>query len=124
GDPKTVLDKVLATAKKSDPKLRDVYLAAGELALEKHDYELAAKKFQEGLKELPDDPDLNCGLAQAYEPSDPDLTIQALDAAFKRNSNHIGSLLLLAEHNLDAEDYAAAAKLLDRVEKVNPWHSD
>ena len=124
GDPKTILDKVLAMAKKSDPKLRDVYLAAGDLALEKHDYDLAAKKFQEGLKELPNDPDMNYGLAQAYEPSDPDLTMTALDAAFKRNSNHVGCLLLLAEHHLDAENYTEASKLLDRVEKVNPWNSD
>jgi tetratricopeptide (TPR) repeat protein len=124
GDPKTILDKVLAMAKKSDPKLRDVYLAAGNLALEKHDYDLAAKKFQEGLKELPNDPDLNYGLAQAYEPSDPDLTMAALEAAFKRNSNHVGCLLLLAEHQLDAENYSEATKLLDRIEKVNPWNSD
>jgi cytochrome c-type biogenesis protein CcmH/NrfG len=124
GDPKSILDKVLVMAKRSEPKLRDLYLAAGELALEKHDYALAAKKFEEGLKELPNDPDLQFGIAQAYEPSDPDLTMQALDAAFKRNSNHVGCLLLLAEHQLDAEDYTAAAKLLDRVETVNPWHSD
>jgi tetratricopeptide (TPR) repeat protein len=124
GDPKSILDKVLVMAKRSEPKLRDVYLAAGELALEKHDYALAAKKFEEGLKELPNDPDLQFGIAQAYEPSDPDLTMEALNAAFKRNSNHVGCLLLLAEHQLDAEDYPAAAKLLDRVEKVNPWHSD
>jgi tetratricopeptide (TPR) repeat protein len=48
-DPKDVLEKVYATAQKADPKLRDVYLARGELALEKHDFALAARAFEEGL---------------------------------------------------------------------------
>jgi tetratricopeptide (TPR) repeat protein len=124
GDPKRVLDKLLEPARKAEPKYREVYLAAGELALDKHDFELAAKKFQEGLKQLPDDPDLHRGLAQAYEPSEPGLMMEELAAALKRNSNHVGSLLLLAERNLDAEEYAEATKLLDRIEKVNPWQPD
>ena len=47
-DPKTVLDKLFQPAKESDPNLRDVYLAIGGLALDKHDFALAAKGFQEG----------------------------------------------------------------------------
>jgi tetratricopeptide (TPR) repeat protein len=123
-DPKRVLDKIFETARKANPKMREVHLASGELALEKHDFALAAKKFQEGLKQLPDDPDLLFGLAQAYAPSDQALMIDSLEAALARNSNHVGSLLLLAEHNIDAEDYAEAAKLLDRIKNVNPWHPE
>src|SRR6185436_15605379 len=33
-DPKSVLDQIFALAKKTEPKLRDVYLASGNLALE------------------------------------------------------------------------------------------
>ena len=51
---------------KPTPRSREAYLAGGQLALDKHDYALAAKRFEEGLKQLPDDPDLRCGLAQAY----------------------------------------------------------
>ncbi|HEU0037917.1 MAG TPA: tetratricopeptide repeat protein, partial [Verrucomicrobiae bacterium] len=123
-DPKRVLDKIYDTARKANPKMREVHLASGELALEKHDFALAAKKFQEGLKQLPDDPDLHFGLAQAYAPSDAALMIDSIEAALARNSNHVGSLLLLAEHNIDAEDYAEAAKLLDRVKMVNPWQPE
>ena len=121
-DPKKVLDRVFDAAAKLDPKLRDVYLAAGDLALEKHDYALAAKKFQQGLAELPEDPDLYFGLAQAYAPNDAPLMLEAVEKALERNSNHVGSLLLLADHAIDAEDYPAAAKFLDRVETVNPWN--
>jgi len=60
-DPKRVLDQLFETARKADPKARDVYLASGELALDKHDFALASKKFGEGLKQLPDDAELNYG---------------------------------------------------------------
>ena len=123
-DPKRVLDQLFDVAKKRSPKLREAYLAAGNLALDRHDYALAAKKFEEGLKELPDDPDLQCGLAQAYEPSDSALAATALEAALKRNSNHIGSLLMVVDHCIDAEDYDEAKDTLERLKSVNPWHPD
>jgi tetratricopeptide (TPR) repeat protein len=123
-DPKMVLDRLYDRVKKSNPKLREVYLAMGELALDKHDFALAAQVFQEGLKQLPDDPDLHFGLAQAYAPSDMKLMLPSLTAALDKNTHHAGSLLLLADHSIDAEDYAVAAKFLDQVEAVNPWHPE
>src|SRR5687767_11609978 len=50
-DPKLVLDNFYEPAKKANPKLRDPYLAAGELALEKQDFALASKYFNQGIKE-------------------------------------------------------------------------
>ncbi len=123
-DPKRVLDRVYAAALKAEPKSREVYLASGNLALDKHDFALAGKKFQEGLAQLPDDPDLHFGLAQAYAPTDGALMASELELALERNSNHIGSLLLLADRSIDAEDYPQATKLLDRAGTVNPWHPD
>lgn len=123
-DPKKVLDTVFEAARKDDPKNREVYLSMGDLALQKHDYALAAKHFNAGLKELPGDPDLQFGLAQAYAPSDPALMQSALEAALGRNSNHVGCLLLLAEYNMDGEDYEAAERFLARVDAVNPFCPD
>ncbi len=123
-DPKRVLDRAFEMAKKAAPTLSEVYLASGTLALEKHDYALAAKTFQEGLKQQPDDPDLHCGLATAYEPGNQELMIASIEAALEQNSNHVGSLLLLAGHCIDAEDYAKAGEFLDRVSSVNPFHPD
>lgn len=123
-DPKRVLERLFDPAKKADPTLREVYLARGDLALDKHDYALAAKNFEEGLKPLPDDPDLHCGLARAYAPGDTALMMSALQAALTRNSNHVGCLLLLADHQVDAEDYPEARQLLDRILTVNPWHPE
>ena len=123
-DPKVVLTQLYDRVKQINPKSREVYLASGELALEKHDFALAARLFEEGLKQLPDDPDLHYGLARAYAPSDQKLMLASLAAALERNTNHVGSLLLLADHSIDAEDYAAAGKLLDQVAAVNPWHPE
>jgi tetratricopeptide (TPR) repeat protein len=123
-DPKMVLDRLYDRVRKANPKLREVYLASGELALEKHDSALAARLFQDGLKQLPDDPDLHFGLARAYAPSDPKQMLASLDETLERNTNHVGSLLLLADHSIDAEDYDTADKLLTQVELVNPWQPD
>jgi tetratricopeptide (TPR) repeat protein len=123
-DPKQVLTKIFDPAKKADPKLVDVYLAGGNLALDKHDFALAAKQFEAALKLFPDEPELHYGLAQAYAPSDTAAMSGAVEAALERNSNHVGSLLLLADHTIDAEDYNEAAELLDRIKAINPWHPD
>jgi tetratricopeptide (TPR) repeat protein len=120
-DPKLVLDTLFDSARKADPSSREPYLASGQLALNKHDFALAAKRFEEGLKQLPDDPDLQCGLAEAYAPSDGALMAAALEKALTRNSNHVNSLLLLADRSIDAEDYTETEKLLDRIEAINPW---
>jgi tetratricopeptide (TPR) repeat protein len=120
-DPKQVLDTLFDSARRADPTSREPYLASGQLALDKHDFALAAKRFEEGLKQLPDDPDLLCGLAEAYAPSDGSLMADALEKALTRNSNHVSSLLLLADRSLDAEDYAETERLLDRIQSINPW---
>jgi len=123
-DPKRVLERIFDTLKRAVPPQREAFLAAGELALDKHDYALAARTFREGLEKLTDDPDLHFGLARAYAPSQPALAQTAVEAALNINTNHVPTLLLLADHAIDAEDHAAAEIWLDRVEAVNPWHPE
>ncbi|MFM8336454.1 MAG: tetratricopeptide repeat protein [Opitutaceae bacterium] len=119
-DPKEVLEKVFGVAQKSDPKLRDVYLARGELALDKHDFALAAKAYEEGLKVLPDDPDLHFGRARAYAESDRKVARAALQAALDKNPRHVPSLLQLADRHIAAEAYDEAEATLEQVVAVNP----
>lgn len=123
-DPKDVLDKVFGTAQKAEPKLRDVYLARGELALEKHDFALAAKAYEEGLKVLPEDPDLLYGRGRAYAGGDREVALESLNGALKANPKHIPTLLQFANHHIDAEAYEEATKILDRVIEVNPVQPD
>lgn len=119
-DPKDVLDQVFAVAQKADPRLRDVYLARAELALEKHDFALAAKVADEGLKQLPDDPDLLVLRAKAFANGSREETRASVAAALKRNPRHVPALLMRAEALIDAEAYAEAAETLDRIDAVNP----
>lgn len=123
-DPKDILDKVFATAQKSEPKLRDVYLARAELALEKHDFALAARVFEEGLKQLPEDPDLLGGRGRAYADSDRAVAAKSLQAALKVNPKHVPSLLQIASHHIDGEAYEEAGKVIEDILDVNPIHPD
>ena len=123
-EPRIVLEQLFNRAMRIDPNCREAYLAAGALALDKQDYELAANQYRKALERFGDDPDMHCGLAKAFYHSDRNLMVKSLDAALYLNPNHVPSLLLLAEHQIDCEAYASAGKLLDRVVSVNPWHCE
>jgi len=123
-DPKSVLERLFDPAQKADPDLREVWLAKGQLALDKNDYALAAKIFTGALLKFPDDPDLLNGLARAYQPSARGKMLELTETALKQNENHIPSRLLLTDHLVDAEEYSEAEAMLARALKVNPWHPE
>ncbi|UCG58788.1 MAG: tetratricopeptide repeat protein, partial [Phycisphaerales bacterium] len=123
-EPRVVLDEFYNWAMRNDPNCLEAYLAAGSLAMDKQDYELAASQYREALKRFGSDPDVHYGLARALCQSDRNSMIESLDAAFHVNPRHQPALILLAEHHIDCEDYDAAAESLDRVLAVNPWHPD
>ncbi len=124
GEPKLILDEFFTRAQRKDPNCVDAYLAAGDLALAKQDYELAAAQFRKALKRFGDEPAAHYGLAKAFYHSDRKAMLVSLDAALLINSCHAESLLLLAEHQIDAEDYSGADALLKRLLDVNPWYPE
>jgi len=123
-EPKIVMDQFYNRILKTDPNCRDAYLATAELAMDKQDFELAADKYRQALGRFGDDPDIHCGLAGAFYYSDRIAMSKSLDAALFINPNHARSLLLLAEHQIDCEDYAAATDTLERITAVNPWRPE
>jgi tetratricopeptide (TPR) repeat protein len=123
-EPRIILEQLFNRASRIDPNCREAYLAAATLALDKQDYDLAASQYRKALERFGDDPDMHCGLAKAFYHSDRNLMIKSLDAAIFINPNHVPSLLLLAEHQIDCENYSSAGKLLDKALAVNPWHSE
>jgi tetratricopeptide (TPR) repeat protein len=123
-DPRRVLEQFFDLAKKRDATNRVIYLASGQLALDKNDYDLAAKTFAAGLKLFPLDPDLHFGMAQAYAPSERRLMIASLEAALNANPNHVPSHLLLVDHLVDGEEYKAAEESLKTALEVNPHHPE
>ena len=121
-DGRQVLKVFFDRAKTLNPNNSDAYLASGELALAKHDYQLAAEEFQKGAKLSPQSADLQFGIARAFAPSDWQRTAQSLKRTLELNPNHVDALLFAVDHAIDGEQYAQAAELLDRVEKINAHH--
>ncbi len=120
-DPKSVLDRLYEPAKAADAECRDVYLGMGALALDKRDFQLASKLYQEGLEKLPGDPDLCLGMGRAFAPSDRAKALEWVRRGLEVNPRHGGSLRFLAEHEIDREAYDAAEEILGRVRTVNPY---
>jgi tetratricopeptide (TPR) repeat protein len=119
-DAKQVLEATFSYIKKNQPDYAEAFLAAGQLALDKHDYALAAEELQKALKLDATDPDIRFGLAQAYEPSDSEKAEEHLKAALARNPNHIDSLLFMVDSHIDAERYDDAREVLQQVFAINP----
>lgn len=122
GDPKQVLEGVYNVVKKFSPTYAPVYIACGELALEKNDFALAAQNFEQAAKHDPADADAPFGLAQAFAPSDAEKANAAIKQTMERNPNHIGCLLFVADEHIDAERYHDAETVLAQVETINPLH--
>ncbi|MBP87041.1 MAG: hypothetical protein CMJ64_10050 [Planctomycetaceae bacterium] len=105
--------------KKRNPDYSRAYIASGQLALSKHDYGLAAEEFEKALKLDTTDADIHFGLAAAFASSDGEKSQQHLNTALERNPNHIDTLLFIADHHIDSEDYGLAREALDQALEVN-----
>ena len=123
-EPRFILNNFYDEVVRSDPNCREAYLAAGSLALDKQDYELAAERYRQAIARFGDDPDAHCGLAAAFYHSDRGAMMESLDAALHVNPRHAPARVLLAEHHIDCENHEAATASLDRVLAVNPWYPD
>ena len=120
-DARQVLELFYDRVKKEAPDAPDPYLASGALALEKHDYALAAESYAEALKRTPDDPDAHLGLARAYA-DDSERATAALTRALEINPRHVDSLLFQADNLIDREDYESAGRILFEALEINPIH--
>jgi len=121
-DAKQVLTQVYGKIKQEYPQLPEAFLASGQLALDKHDFGMAAEAFQKAAELDAENPEVHFGLARAYSTSDAEKAEAALNTALEKNPRHIPSLLLVVDEHVDAERYQEAGKVLDRVLEVNPKH--
>ncbi len=119
-DPRTVLETFYDPVKKDQPDQADAFVAAGDLALSKNDYALAAEEFRAAMERLQDDPEIHLGLAKAFFSSDAQRANEQLETALRLNPRHIPSLLFVADHHIDAERYDEAEVVLQEVISLNP----
>ncbi len=123
-DPKLALERFFDVAKKLDSKEKSIYLSTGYLALRKEDYKLASENFQAGFKLYPKDPEFAYGLARSFQVDEPEVAANFLEQALAGNPNHIPSLLMLAENQLDSEDFTKAEEILKSALEINPHHEN
>lgn len=121
-EPRWVLEFFFDPGRQADPPVREAILAAGDLALDKEDFAVAGASFLEGLSRFGEDPDFLFGLADSLHHSDPEETVGLLERALAINPRHVPSLLLLADHAINAEEYRLAEETLDKVLEVNGDH--
>lgn len=119
-DARRVLELFYDRAKQDKPDYAEAYTAAGQLALGKNDYQMAAREFQQALDRDDSDPEIYYGLGRAYAPSDRGRSEQYFQLALARNPRHIPTLLYAAEQRIDGEQYEEAERLLEEVLAVNP----
>ncbi|HEV3122016.1 MAG TPA: tetratricopeptide repeat protein, partial [Isosphaeraceae bacterium] len=119
-DARKVLDQFYDVATKDRPDFVEAYLATAELALEKQDFGLAADTLHKAPKEAAQDPRFHYLLACAFSNDDRAQAVKELSEALKINPRHVDSLLLQADHLIDAEKYAEAEQVLKQVVEVNP----
>lgn len=120
GDARQVLEVFFDKAKKLAPASAAPFVATGQLALGKGDFQMAGEEFQQALKREEGNPHALYGLARAFLESDPQKGAEFLEQALTEQPRHLPSLLLLAERELDGELYEEAQATLDKVLAVNP----
>lgn len=123
-EPRVVLENFYNQAQGTDEPPPEAFLAPGNLALSKGDYRLASKHFQSGIELFPDHPPLIHGLAASFKNGDRSQLVQFSQRALQLNENFVPSMILMAEHLIDAEAYEDADIMLEQALTVNPVHPE
>ena len=121
-DPKDVLEGFFDRARRNYQSRPDGYVASGELAIQKGDFQLASEYLNPAFEAFPDNPDVLFHLSRTVRSSDAQRSAELLQKTLEINAQHALALLVLAEQAIDGEDYAEAERIIVRVLSVNPWH--
>lgn len=123
-DSRQILEQLYDRALKQSPKHRDAWLATGEMALQKQDFDLAAKTFRTAIQEYPSDPDLLLGLARSLEHSEPQQAAAAIARALQANPKFVPAMIYRAEQAIDSERYRDAEEFLTQAVGIHATHPD
>lgn len=123
-DPKDVLEGFYNRARRNYKTRPDGFLAAGQLAFDKGDKQLAADILSPAIETFDDNPALLFLLATVLNTSDAERSAELASKALEINPNLQPALLKLAERQIDAESYEQAEATLAKIQQVNPWQPE
>ncbi|MFY9256029.1 MAG: tetratricopeptide repeat protein [Fuerstiella sp.] len=120
-DPKDVLEGFFDRARRNYKSRPDGHIAAGQLALDKGDFALAAEVLRPAVEQFEDNPTALFLLSEAVSSSTPSEAAELLQRTLEINPNFAPALLRLAERQIDAESYKDAELILAKIHETNPW---
>jgi tetratricopeptide (TPR) repeat protein len=121
-DARQVLELCYDRALKQNASNIEALQASIELALDKGDYAVAAQTVDTALAVEPDRAHLHYLKALAWQETDSEQSDAAIHQAIKLNPQHVPSILIIAENQIDAEEFEAAETTIQSALKVNPHH--
>ncbi|MCA9060761.1 MAG: tetratricopeptide repeat protein, partial [Planctomycetaceae bacterium] len=119
-DPRDVQEGFFERARRNYKTRPDGFLAAGQLAIEKGDAQLAAEILGPAAKEFETNPEIQFALSEAMRAADRTVSAELLQKTLEINPHFAPALQRLAESRIDAEDYTAAQEILQQMLTTNP----
>ena len=119
-DPRVILENFFDRAKKNAPNEPYGYVAAGEMALDKNDNQLAGELFSKAANKFPDNVDVLFGLARSLTDSNAKRSGELFERILKLNPKHVPTILLQTDRLISSEQFEPAEKNLKIALSVNP----
>ncbi len=111
---------VLKLATQANPRNAEAFVVWGDLLAEKYNEPEAIASYGDALKIDPNMPEAHVGMAKTLALTEPERASVELEHAMTMNPNFIDGHLLIAEQNIDSEQYDKAQEAIAKVLAVNP----
>jgi tetratricopeptide (TPR) repeat protein len=118
-DPRDVQEGFFDRARRNFATRPDGFLAAGQLAAAKGDFQFAAEILGPAAEKFDDNPDVLLAYSIAVRSADSEQASELLKQVLEVNSHHAGALQQIVERQIDQEDYAAASKTIQTMLSIN-----
>ncbi|MCX8036397.1 MAG: DUF4159 domain-containing protein [Candidatus Sumerlaeia bacterium] len=119
-NPKIILNSLYGWVMENAPDYAPGFIAAGDLAFRKWDYQLAAEYYEKALKIEPENQAALAGLAECYWKSADARLEPCLERLLALNPNHPRARAIQIEQALDVGKAAEALRLIDAALTINP----
>ena len=118
-DPKEVMDELFTPAKLDSPDEIEPRVAIAELALDKHDYGLAADELRAALELEPDAPELHYLFVRARSRRATGKERRRLSRVLSSSTRRTSGRCCLVDQRIGAELYAGAHGLIEQILAVD-----